>query len=231
MRGLGSAVLFAVLLYSGSACARGRDARAADAPPSSAVALMRALPLRFEPNRGQTDGRAAFVAHGRGSSVYLTQAGALLALEREPPRRARSPAAASPVDAAAPRRAVALRYELAGARAPPRIEGVDPLPGRSNYLLGADPKRWHTDVPQYRRVRYHDVQPGVDVVYYGSDGRLEFDIEVAPNADLAGVRLRIAGAEALALDRGGNLRVPPCWEMSSSAARSSSRSATACATS
>jgi len=207
MRGLGSAVLFAVLLYSGSACARGRDARAADAPPSSAVALMRALPLRFEPNRGQTDGRAAFVAHGRGSSVYLTQAGALLALEREPPRRARSPAAASPVDAAAPRRAVALRYELAGARARPRIEGVDPLPGRSNYLLGADPKRWHTDVPQYRRVRYHDVQPGVDVVYYGSDGRLEFDIEVAPNADLAGVRLRIAGAEALALDRGGNLRV------------------------
>src|SRR5262249_42659728 len=74
-------------------------------------------------------------------------------------------------------------------------------------LIGNDPAQWHTDIPTYRRVRYHDVYPGVEIVYYGNRGQLEFDVEVAPGADLAQVRLRVDGAAAFALDDNGDLRL------------------------
>ena len=44
-----------------------------------------------------------------------------------------------------------------------------PSGGRANYLIGADPRRWHTGIPVFARVRYPDVYPGIDVVYYGTD--------------------------------------------------------------
>ena len=56
----------------------------------------------------------------------------------------------------------ALRMHLVGAN--PRAQGVaeDALPGKSNYFIGNDRTKWRTDIPNYGRVRYHDVYPGID---------------------------------------------------------------------
>jgi hypothetical protein len=43
------------------------------------------------------------------------------------------------------------------------------------------------------------------MVYRGNDGRLEYDFEVAPGADPRVIRMRWTGADALLLDRGGDL--------------------------
>jgi uncharacterized protein (TIGR03437 family) len=65
-----------------------------------------------------------------------------------------------------------------------RGEALDPLPGVSNYYLGNDPKKWRTDVPHFARVQYHDVYPGIDLIYYGNaGGKLEYDFVVQPGAD------------------------------------------------
>ncbi|MGH9432442.1 MAG: SBBP repeat-containing protein, partial [Terriglobia bacterium] len=68
--------------------------------------------------------------------------------------------------------------------------------GKSNYFIGNDPKNWHTNVPNYAEVRYRNVYPGVDLVYYGNQGRLEYDFVVRPGANPGAVRLDVTPASS-----------------------------------
>src|SRR5207237_7942977 len=85
------------------------------------------------------------------------------------------------------------------------VNGTGRLPGRMNYFLGNDPKKWHTDVPSYARVKYEGVYPGIDLVFYGNQGKLEYDFLVAPGADPEAIQLKIAGARKLRLNSSGNV--------------------------
>src|SRR6267143_1982763 len=169
------------------------------------------LPLRFEENQGQTNSEVRYVSHGSGYELFLTPQDAVLAL--------RSPA---PQAKSAPNRIVALResrnarfaerssavgIHLEGANSAPRITGVDRLPGKTNYFIGNDPKKWHTDVPSYARVKYADIYPGVDLVFYGNQGRLEYDFEVAPGASPKAIRLNLEGAQKVRLNSQGDLEL------------------------
>ncbi|MBZ5545684.1 MAG: SBBP repeat-containing protein, partial [Acidobacteriia bacterium] len=80
---------------------------------------------------------------------------------------------------------------LVGANATATLSGVEELPGKSNYFLGNDPKRWHTNIPNYRKVAARNVYPGIDLVYYGDQRQLEYDFVVAPGADPSGIRFAI----------------------------------------
>ena len=73
--------------------------------------------------------------------------------------------------------------KFVGAAASVELDWRHPTPGKSNYFIGNDPAKWHRDIPQFARVRYRNVYPGVDLVYYGNQGRLEYDFEVAPGSD------------------------------------------------
>lgn len=76
-----------------------------------------------------------------------------------------------------------LRMKLVGSNEQPRISGLDEQAGNSNYFLGNDARQWKTDVPNYRKVKYEGVYPGVDLVYYGNQQQLEYDFIIAPGAD------------------------------------------------
>src|ERR1700722_8198887 len=85
------------------------------------------------------------------------------------------------------------------------FQGIEPLPGRSNYFIGNDPKKWRTNIPQYARVTSAQVYPGIDLVYYGRQHRLEYDFQVAPGADPGAIRFSVEGARKIDLDAQGNL--------------------------
>ena len=95
--------------------------------------------------------------------------------------------------------------KLVGASAAPQVAGEEQLAGRSNYLLGNDRSHWHTDIPSFRRVRYCEVWPGIDLVWYGQQRQLEYDLVVKPEADPRRIRLAFEGADRLRLDEDGNL--------------------------
>lgn len=145
------------------------------------------LPMVFEPNQGQTDSRVKFLAHGANYGLFLTANEAVLALHKSPKQTS------------------VLRMALVNANAHAVIVGDDKLPGKSNYFIGNDPTQWHRDIPQFARVGYREVYPGVDLVYYGKQGRLEYDFEVAPGADAHQVALRFPGVEKLQLGDHGDL--------------------------
>lgn len=154
------------------------------------------LPLRFETNIGQSDARVRFLARTPGSSVFLTSAGATLALTR--------PVALGGARALGSRSAV-VGLGLVGADHAARMSGVDRQPGVTNYLIGSDRSRWRTGVPGYGRVSFRSIYPGIDLSFYGRQRQLEYDFGVAPGADVGRIALSLSGAQSLRLDRAGDL--------------------------
>ena len=160
-----------------------------------------ALPMSFEPNVGQCDERVAFVARGRGYTVFVTPEETVLSVGGQT-EGARPAPAPSEREEPAPS---ALRMRCAGASAAARVVALEPFEGTSNYFLGNDPSRWHTEVPNYGRVRLEGVYDGVDLDFYGTQRQLEYDFRVAPGADASQVRVWFDGAEAIDVDESGDL--------------------------
>lgn len=101
----------------------------------------------------------------------------------------------------------AIRVAFRGANPGASAQGVDPLPSYSNYFLGRKRSEWRNRVPQYRGVRYRGVYPGIDVVYYGRGGKLEYDFVIAPGADPSCIELRFEGVDQVRADANGDLRL------------------------
>src|SRR3990167_2290491 len=165
------------------------------------------LPLSFELNQGQTDEQVKFLSRGRGYSLFLTSTEAVLVL-RQGTRRSSDLLREADEDTTGDRNKrlqTVVRMKLEGANPAPKAVGLDELPGKSNYFIGNDPKRWQRDVSNYARVKYSSVYPGIDLVYYGNQRQLEYDFVVAPGADPKRIKLAFEGVEKLALDSEGNL--------------------------
>jgi hypothetical protein len=168
---------------------------------------VRSLPLSFEPNQGQADPQVRFLARAGGFALLATATGAALCLSRN--LLPAAPFPPFPRFGSQSQRALdnggTVWLELRGANPSPSLTGLDPLPGRSNYFIGNDPAKWHTNIPQYSRLRYRDIYPGIDWEHYGDQGQLEHDFIVAPHADPANIRLAIRGTDSLRLDSDGDL--------------------------
>ncbi len=140
------------------------------------------LPLSFEENRGQTDKSVRFISRGAGYKLYLTDKEAVLDLS-----------------------GATLALKLIGSQPDSMVEGLEPLPGASNYLIGDDPRGWRTNIPNYSRVHYREVYPGVNLVYYGNQRQLEYDFVVEPHADPNQINLALEGAAQIKIDERGDL--------------------------
>ena len=148
-----------------------------------ADAALARLPLRFEANQGQFGPDVRYAARAGAYSLALKSTGPSLSLGS---RR--------------------IDISLLNASGTPRIEALDPVPTRTNYLIGSR-DRWRSNVPSFARVRYASVYPGVDLVYYGNNSQLEYDFVLAPGADPRAIRMRFAGANHVSLSAAGDLLV------------------------
>src|SRR5690348_3458752 len=205
-----------VLGHAPSAAAALPDPSTSSAAQAAARAAYGKLPLSFEVNQGQTAKPVKFLSRGAGYALFLTPTEAVLTLRAPDPASKHKPgrtAALRPVSftASPPKPAQTtysvLRIGLAGASPNPQLSGLDELAGKSNYFIGHDPHKWHSNIPTYRRVQYRGVYPGIDLVYYGNQRQLEYDFVLAPLADPTQIELRFTGAKQLRLDAAGNLVV------------------------
>ena len=186
------------------------------APPSlastqQAALRMAKLPLRFEANVGQFDESTRFVARRGAATLLLGDDGATLAIspkrhEAKRPGHAKADRTQPEGARAASAPATTLTLKVAGGRAvTPRASNL--LETKTNYFLGSDPSEWRTNVANYGRVTYPSVRDGVDVVYHGEDGQLEYDFVVAPGADVGAVAMDVGGAASLSLTERGDLAI------------------------
>jgi len=169
------------------------------------------LPLAFEANQGQASPEVKFLSSGGGYHLSLTPTAAVLDLNDGAQKRPAALAAKTPISpgpetpafdltrspVTPSMKSTELRLKLVGGNVKTEIIGQDELPGKSHYFLGNDPKKWCTNVRQFAKVRYQNVYPGVDLVYYGHQRELEYDFVLQPGADPQRIRLGIDGARNL----------------------------------
>lgn len=140
-------------------------------------ALQWSQPVRFEPLGAD---QARFVARGLHYGFEIS---------------------GSSAEVSAGGKTVLLKF--AGAAAP-KLEGIGRLRSTTNILRGADSRQWRRGIPNFHRVVAHEIYPGIDVVYYGAAGELEYDLVLKPGADPSGIRLQVTGVDPK-LDAEGNL--------------------------
>ena len=165
---------------------------AAAANPAALATKTPSLSLRFEPT-GEASGR--YLARGPGYAISVDPSGMRLQL-------AGSEGASTTV-----------RMSIVGGDPEAPGRELDTLAGKSHYLIGNDETKWRRNVPHFSRVAFHNVYPGVDVIYrglerYGSaagPAQLEYDFTVAPGADPGLIELAFEGVDDLQIGPGGGL--------------------------
>ena len=137
------------------------------AAASAAMARAGSFPAAgLEANHGQADSRVKFLYRGGRYDLFLTAGEAVFASNKS-----------------------AVRMRLAGANRAAEVQGLDPMPGKSHYLIGSDAAKWWRHIPVYARVAYRAVRPGVDLVYYPSQGQVEYDLILSPGAEPASIEI------------------------------------------
>jgi hypothetical protein len=139
------------------------------------------IPLSFVANHGQAGNTVKFTS--RGSGFTLALAPTTFTLTVTDPRSKTS----------------VIQATLLGSNAAANLTGLERQLTRTNYFIGRDPQRWRTNLPNYAKVKYSRVYPGVDLVFYGNQNKLEYDFTVSPGAN--------PGVIALSFDRMSNMRV------------------------
>jgi len=180
------------------------------------------LPLSFEENEGQTSSPVRYLARGTGFELFLADSKSVLSIQGP----CRTNASVRTLDTLRQRllpaskfgRALVRHYQrcqtsslqmaFEGAEKA-RLTGIDELAAKSSYFVGRDRSKWRTGIPNYARVQYDAIYPGVNLVFYGNRSHLEFDFVVAPGADPHQVMLKFDPANDVRVTPDGDLRIGP----------------------
>lgn len=188
---------------------------------TQALGTYRSLPLSFEPNEGQLEASVRYVSHGAGYTLFLSGSEAVLSLS-EPDEadrlletmdaHTRKKFESRRFYALSPRfhrrhKAESIRVTVEGSDPSTRAQALDELPGKANYFVGRDTKKWRSGIATYEKIKYPTIYPGIDLIYYGKQGHLEFDFIVAPGADPRAIRLRFDAPGELSIAKDGSLTV------------------------
>ena len=141
------------------------------------------LPLSFEPNQGQTDSQVKFLSRNPHYNLFLTSNEAVFTLPIHSSKASRVQGRVARLRNPGSETQAVLRMEILGANSTPSVEGEIPSAGHTNYLTGNNARNWVRNVPQFARVHYRGIYPGVDLTFYGQQHQLEFDFIVKPGAD------------------------------------------------
>ncbi len=182
------------------------------------------IPLYFEPNEGQFNPQVKFISRGSGYSLFITPSEAVFVLKHGEPKDLSRKAGSQSRKFQIPNHALSampkasatgallligspevLRLRLEGGNRLAEFEGLEKAEGKSNYFIGNDSTKWHTNIANYAKVKMKEVYPGIDMVYYGAQRKLEYDFEVKPGADPSVIGLSYEGAKAAEVDGQGNL--------------------------
>src|SRR5438034_3453640 len=185
--GVCAIVLVAIVLSTTAAAVEGTPAAAQF---DRTLAANTGPALGFVENRGQTNARVRYYAQGDRYAFYVTRNELLLSFLMQHGARGLT---------------LALRFLGHDPASVP--EGVQRAPGHVNYLRGADPGHWQTQLRHFHEVVYRGLWPGIDLRLHQQAGALKYEFRVRPGARPSDIRLAYLGARELARDSAGNLLI------------------------
>lgn len=165
---------------------------------------MAGLPIFFERSTDSA-GEPQFLARGQNYQFLISRNQALMILRRiddAVPMSARDRQALM-----TPRPFSTRTLKMTPVGSNPEAQAVpeDQINAHINYLLGRDPAGWRTGLSAFQRVKIRNLYPGIDMVYYGNQRRLEYDFDLAPRSDPGTIRIRFDGADQISISESGEL--------------------------
>lgn len=166
----------------------------------SSVPETATLPIVFEENRGHFPEAVRFSARKGDVRFYFSPASLSIVFPKLKPRSIEMASAAKGNDAA-----VTVTQQLVRANQASVLHGVEKSGSVSNYFVGGNPQAWQTHVPNWKRIQYDDIYPGISLSYGSSAGKLSYEFVVAPKADPKQIAFRMEGVKKLSMLKHGNL--------------------------
>jgi hypothetical protein len=164
--------------------------------------LFQQIPTSFEVNKGQFTDDVRYVAHTSGYKASIKSNE--LVLHTEPSQSLATKIKEKRATATELQTAQPVKLSFVGANANAQAAAEDVSTRRTHYMWGEGGNlKSIIDVPHYRRVRVANLYQGVDVVYYGAQADMEYDLVVQPGADTSRIKLKF-DRDAV-LDAEGNL--------------------------
>ncbi|MDI6784273.1 MAG: hypothetical protein QME64_09305 [bacterium] len=184
------------------------------------------LPISFVENHGQMDTTVRFYVSGASGTMYFTKDAVVMEFVKrekppEPPPQEpdttvapippgklgkERPSFASSTTPVKETRLV-LKKRFIGTNPNCEVVGEEELPGKVNILRGSDSSKWKQNIATYRQIRYKNLYPGIDAVYQGSEGKLEYDLHIAPGKKAGQIKFTFEGADKVELTESGDLAI------------------------
>lgn len=142
------------------------------------------LPIFFTPNAGQTDPEMRYTAQIDDLRAGFARDFAIFQSH-----------------------GTGIRVRFPGASSSVRVEGIDPLSARANFLIGNDPAFWHTGIATFQGIVYRSLYPGIDMIYSEKDRQFKSEFRIAPGADPGRIRLDYADVDSARIGADGDLLI------------------------
>jgi hypothetical protein len=179
--------------------------------------------ILFEAIASQAGPDVQFVGHGPGSRLVLKATEAVFSssasrtssetckADADSTKKSRDSSVLQKASCNYPTAVSLARLRILDTNPSVELQGRKTLGSYSNYLVGNDPKKWRTHVPQFAEVWYPAIYRGIDLVYYGNDDQLEYDFVVAPGANPDRIRFAVSASDPhspIRVNEAGDLVIP-----------------------
>lgn len=154
--------------------------------------------ILFEENKGQTSQNIKFLSRGKSFSFFLTQNEAVFQLPDPECDRGKAKIEGQILESC---KALSLTMKMAGANATAFIRGIDPAVTKSGYFIGNDQSLWLDDIDNFQTIEYQKIYQGIDLLFHGLAGKLEYDFRLTPHADASLIQLHFDGMKKVKIDR------------------------------
>ena len=184
--------------FTGVGVAKGSNQQIGKDQKKSVASIYSKLPMRFEPNVGQFGSDIRYAARGANYGLFVSANGPFLQLSKPVRKNGDKTHSHKPQSSL-------LGIAFKGTNTRSELYGEEEMQSKSFYFIGNDPSKWHSNVPHYAKIHQKEIYPGVDIVYYGVNGSLEYDFELRPWASANNIQFEVNGAKHLATNESGDL--------------------------
>ncbi len=227
-----AALCFVIVFLGGGSVDREKSAATVDSSQRTEIlSTYGKLPIQFIENRQQYPEDVKYYFNSPKGTIYFTSDAVVMQFTQplsdsaDPQRKVKQGIELHQAVAGADRepdsenqsvRGYVIRKQFVGTNPDCQIEGSSALPGTVNFFRGNDPSEWKTKIPTFKELIYHNLYPGIDLVYKGVDGRLKYDLIVYPGADVAQLRFIYEGVDSLQVTESGGLALSVTLNMGNS---------------
>ncbi len=174
------------------------------------------IPVSFRKNMGQWDEQIAYrgFSPGWNANIYFLKNGLSFGLSREikNEKQAEKKFPLTPKDdVAKAKEFLVWNLYFKGMNPGATITSEGEQNSRVNYLIGSDPAKHHTNIPDYQMLHYNNVYDNIDARYYSTGQNIKYDFILNAGADISKIQMVYEGIKNVRVNEKKQLEITNAW--------------------